>query len=567
MANLIVGVNDLATVNPKLAKEWNYEKNDKLPQEYTSGSGKKVWWKCKQGHEWQAIIRDRTRGKGCPYCSGNLPIVGKTDLATTNPELLKEWDYNRNSKLPQCYKSYSRAKVWWKCKQGHEWQTTISNRTAGNGCPYCSGRLPIVGKTDLLSQCPDIAKEWNYEKNYPLTPQNVGKGSGKKVWWKCEKGHEWQTVIATRTAGSGCPYCSGNLPIVGKTDLLSQYPFVAQEWNYEKNDKLPQEYTSGSSQKVWWKCKQGHEWQAIIRDRTRGKGCPYCSGNLPIVGKTDLATTNPELLKEWDYEKNDKLPQEYTSRSHQKVWWKCEKGHSWATPIAVRTRTENCPYCSSRKILVGFNDFETWCLRNKRLDLLHEWNYDKNVGIQPNSVMKGTNKKVWWKCDYGHEWQTSPLARTDINKLNGCPICSGSKGERFISDFLSRKNIAYDCQYTFSDYPIRFYKYDYYLRNYNVLVEFDGKQHFQEVKFFSKSMSFEKRVTIDNIKNEYAFERKKPLLRIPYIYDVIKHSRMIEHFLMNFIKTRQIPKEIIDFYSQFCFSNYGTLATHWNSKK
>ena len=79
-------------------------------------------------------------------------------------------------------------------------------------------------------------------------------------------------------------------------------------------------------------------------------------------------------------------------------------------------------------------------------------------------------------------------------------------------------------------------------------------------------MSFEKRVTVDNIKNEYAFERKKPLLRIPYIYDVIKHSRMIEHFLMNFIKTRQIPKEIIDFYSQFCFSNYGTLAMHWNSK-
>ena len=82
MANLIVGVNDLATVNTKLAQEWNYEKNDKLPQEYTSGSGKKVWWKCKQGHEWQAIIRDRTRGKGCPYCSGNLPIVGKTDVST-----------------------------------------------------------------------------------------------------------------------------------------------------------------------------------------------------------------------------------------------------------------------------------------------------------------------------------------------------------------------------------------------------------------------------------------------------------------------------------------------------
>ena len=490
----------------------------------------------------------------------------QTDLLSQYPFVAQEWNYEKNDKTPTEYTSGSNQKVWWRCKQGHEWQAVIYNRTAGNGCPYCSGKLPIVGKTDLLSQYPFVAQEWNYEKNDKL-PQEYTSGSHQKVWWKCKQGHEWQAVINERTCGIGCPYCSGHLPIIGETDLATTNPELLKEWDYNRNSKLPQCYKSYSNAKVWWKCKQGHEWQAIIYDRTRGIGCPYCSGKLPIVGKTDLATTNSELLKEWDYNRNSKLPQCYKSYSNAKVWWKCEKGHSWATRIADRTRNVNCPYCSNRKILVGFNDFETWCLRNKRLDLLHEWNYDKNVGIQPNSVMKGTNKKVWWKCDYGHEWQTSPLARTDINKLNGCPICAGSKGERFISDFLSRKNIAYDCQYTFSDYPIRFYRYDYYLRNYNVLVEFDGVQHFQEVKFFTKSMSFEKRVTVDNIKNEYAFERKKPLLRIPYIYDVIKHSRMIEHFLMNFIKTRQIPKEIIDFYSQFSFSNYGTLAMHWNSKK
>jgi hypothetical protein len=69
LKKILIGYNDLATTNPKLASEWNYDKNDDLkPEDFTANSEKKVWWKCEKGHEWQATIASRNHGRGCPIC-------------------------------------------------------------------------------------------------------------------------------------------------------------------------------------------------------------------------------------------------------------------------------------------------------------------------------------------------------------------------------------------------------------------------------------------------------------------------------------------------------------------
>ena len=102
-------------------------------------SGKKVWWKCDKGHEWQATMSSRNQGHGCPYCSGQKVIKGENDLQTVNPTLAKEWNYEKNNGLtPADVTPSNDKKVWWKCKKGHEWQATISNRNSGNGCPVCN---------------------------------------------------------------------------------------------------------------------------------------------------------------------------------------------------------------------------------------------------------------------------------------------------------------------------------------------------------------------------------------------------------------------------------------------
>ena len=85
---------------------------------------------------------------------------------------------------------------------------------------------------------------------------------------------------------------------------------------------------------------------------------------------------NAELMAEWDWEENDKqnlYPNTLTYGSSKKVSWICSKGHKWVTSIYHRTsRGSNCPYCSNKKILPGYND-----LQSQRPDLMCEWNYEK----------------------------------------------------------------------------------------------------------------------------------------------------------------------------------------------
>ena len=217
----------------------------------------------------------------------------------------------------------------------------------------CSGQKTLKGYNDLQTLHPVLAAEWNYEKNIGMAPESFTAHSGRKVWWVCSSGHEWQATIASRTKGIGCPFCSGRYAVKGKSDLLTVNPTLATEWNYERNIGLtPAEILPNSNKKVWWKCKQGHEWQATVADRTTGINCPYCSGRYVIKGKNDLATINPTLADEWHYEKNDGLiPEKFTAHSGRKVWWICSSGHEWQATIANRSRNRGngCPICAKEK--------------------------------------------------------------------------------------------------------------------------------------------------------------------------------------------------------------------------
>ncbi len=546
----IKGESDLQTVNPTLAKEWNYNKNNGLtPSDVMPGSGKRVWWKCSNGHEWQASVKDRNNGNGCPYCSGRYVVKGERDLQTVNPTLAKEWNYNKNNGLtPSDVMPNSNKKVWWKCNNGHEWQAIINGRNKGVGCPYCAGKRAIKGESDLQTVNPALAKEWNFDKNDELTPSDVMPNSGKKVWWKCSKGHEWQATIDSRNRGNGCPVCNSerntsfpeyailyylkkygvdvlhsyrgqgyeldiyipskktaieydgyfwhknkakkdldknlrcqkdgiklyrireDLPLLNDSsidyavhknqkdlskileDILSKITEtnididierdaihienlreftekensllfsnakIAKEWNYEKNGRLkPEHFLANSDKKIWWKCVKGHEWQATISNRNNGNGCPYCAGKKVSKGFNDLQTVNPTLAKEWNYEKNGNLrPVNVTANSHKKVWWKCSKGHEWQATIDHRNKGRGCSYCAGQKVLRGYNDLQT-----VNPILAKEWNYEKNTGLSPMDVMPNSDKKVWWKCSEGHEWQAMISNR---NKGRGCPYCSG----------------------------------------------------------------------------------------------------------------------------------------------
>ena len=120
-------------------------------------------------------------------------MSGKNDLATTNPDLLKEWDYDKNDILPTEVVAGSRNIVWWKCEKNHSYSSRLVDKKNGGRCPYCCNQKVLIGYNDLATTNPNLAKEWNYKKNLNISPNNVTSGSKKKVWWVCSKcGYEWQ---------------------------------------------------------------------------------------------------------------------------------------------------------------------------------------------------------------------------------------------------------------------------------------------------------------------------------------------------------------------------------------
>ena len=168
-------LNDLQTVNPALAEEWHPYKNAPLsPADVTIGSHRKVWWLGSCGHEWEAVVKSRHAGRGCPYCAGRLLLKGFNDLATTNPEVLQEWDYENNDINPNELQAGSHKKVWWKCKTGHSWQASPNHRISkGRGCPFCSHNPAVLkGENDLETVHPELLSEWDYDKNTDILPDN-----------------------------------------------------------------------------------------------------------------------------------------------------------------------------------------------------------------------------------------------------------------------------------------------------------------------------------------------------------------------------------------------------------
>ncbi|WP_308792197.1 zinc-ribbon domain-containing protein [Agathobacter sp.] len=199
---------------------------------------------------------------------------------------------------------------------------------------------------NLAEVHPELVSEWS-EKNLLLTPDGITFGSNKKVWWKGTCGHEWQASVKACSNGEKCPICSGARVIAGINDLQTTHPEIASEWS-EKNLPLkPDEVNAKSRKNDWWRCgKCGNEWKSVINARVKGTVCPVCAEREVLAGYNDLATTDNQLLSEWDYKQNKLKPTEVSRTSAKRAWWKCRHGHSWSMKINERTiLNKGCRIC------------------------------------------------------------------------------------------------------------------------------------------------------------------------------------------------------------------------------
>jgi len=231
-------------------------------------------------------------GKQCglgKHLSGGRYVCPHNNLAAKFPNLALEWDYERNTFRPEDITTGSDKIVWWICLTEHcgchRWQASISNRARvknGRGCPYCSGRETCI-HTSLYTVRPDIALEWDYEKNGDIKPWNVAPCSNKKYWWICLINpcgcHKWEIDPNNRMSGNNCPFCC-NQQVCIHSSLYTKYPQLMLEWDYERNIYFPWTVSTHSKYKFWWICKINptHRWEAYSYNRIdHDSGCPTCA--------------------------------------------------------------------------------------------------------------------------------------------------------------------------------------------------------------------------------------------------------------------------------------------------
>jgi hypothetical protein len=413
---------------PHLVAQLDPRKNGPLsPESISYASNKRLWWRCPEGkdHVWATAVSHRTtRGHRCPFCS-NQRVSVTNALSLHAPAIARQWHPTKNGDLrPRDVVKGSHRLVWWKCPMGpdHVWRTGVDARTsAGTGCPFCAGKRPTAAR-NLAVHAPHLIPEWHPTANRDLRPVDLTPRSRRKVWWACPEGpdHEWQALVADRTGGAGCPFCSGHA--VSVTNALSRRaPAVARQWHPTKNgDRRPRDVVAGSHLRVWWKCPKGpdHEWQATVDARTNaGTGCPFCARRRASAAR-NLAVVAPHLVPEWHPTANrDLRPVDVTSGFTHCVWWMCARGHEWSGTPKNRVRFgAGCPYCSGRLATPETS------LAAVAPAVAKQWHPTRNRPLLPTEVTAGSGLRIWWKCRKGpeHEWEAAICDR----KGKGCPFCS-----------------------------------------------------------------------------------------------------------------------------------------------
>ena len=300
----------LAFHNPELIDEWHPTLNgNHTPYNISYGSGYKAWWYIKYFDsrtrkefvfEWQAAVYHRSKGEKCPYLAGKKVYPGFNDFASICPELVVQFHPTKNGNITaRNIAAHSNKKVWWiypytdpKTKKEFvfEWEATPYSRIINPGCPFLSNQRLWKGYNDLKTRYPRIAGEWNYEMN-ELRPEDYMPNSKKKVWWiypyddPITGNHidfVWKAKITHRVQDDGgCPFLSNNAVWKGYNDLASKRPDLANEWDYEKNKKTPDEVTLYSNIKRWWKCSRcGKLWFASPAKRATGQECSCITKRL-----------------------------------------------------------------------------------------------------------------------------------------------------------------------------------------------------------------------------------------------------------------------------------------------
>lgn len=403
----------IVETHPHLMNEWDFtenEKNDLHPQSITYGSHQKVSWKCSMcNYKWKTRVEKRTRAKnptGCINCSGKV-VNEKNSLIVIRPDIAAQWDYSKNNESPEEYHHFSNKSVHWLCQKcGHKWKARICNRVRrdDNSCRRCSGWL-LTEENNLAGRFPEIAKLWDYEKNYPETPEDVFGKSSKNYYWICENGHSTMSIVSNKVKGLPCRECTKgertSFPekavyfYIRKAlpDAISEY-YIGNRISFDvfiPKLKIAIEYDG------WYWHKDDDVGEIDAR-------------------KDKIAKDNDITLIRMRERKLDALS---TSLCLENVDDNLDESIRKVMHMISTLRDSNLTKEEKKKLKeVKINSEEDFVEIGKQMvfsyveknitkthpEFMKFWDYDKNKHLLPEQVSYGSYKRAHWKCSKGHEW-------------------------------------------------------------------------------------------------------------------------------------------------------------------
>lgn len=366
----------------------------------------------------------------------------------------------------------------------------------------------------------ELLDDYDYEMNYPLTPENSYGSKYSKIYLKCSKGHQYSMTVGNRMSGHGCPYCSGRAVITGKTDLLTVFPEWGEKWS--KNNQIEASKISWCSGKmgkfICDICEEEFETKIASISYRKGSGgciCKKCAQKLSAkrisekIGKLNpIACTDPDVMKFWDYDKNSEIDPFKISRGSEKykVNWKCPVCEfEWSTtPNQMTYKNRGCPECTKKKthkeasIKAAIKNN----LEEKFPEIAAEFSERNEMDVK--LVSAGSGIEYIWKCSKcGHEYLATPNSRTSIGR--GCSKCQKI---RSVPQAIVNKaiNKFFKTEYN-TKKVIDNLELDIYIPELNTAIEYDGRVWHGNAKY---NTTYKR----DSRKNKKCIEKGIRLIRI-----------------------------------------------------
>lgn len=482
-------------------------------------------------------------------------------------EKSKFWS-DRNELKPENVSSGTHKKYWFSCITcKHDFEASLRTITKGSWCSYCSNKN--LCKNEECHLCFDKSfssheksKQWS-EKNNPIRPRDVFKSSGKEYYFKCHTcNHEYisepDKIIKNK---SECPYCNISSHVLCLDDncqtcfkrSFASHP-KSKYWSDNNKQLKPRDIFKISGKKYLFNCDCGHEFDKIISDITsNGSWCPYCCEPVQKLCEDiecsdcfQKSFASHEKSEYWT-DKNKLKPRDVVKSSNKKYIFNCNIClHEFETSLDHISLYDGwCSYCSKKKLCDNNECIN--CFENSFLSFVKSKNWSLKNELNPRDVFKVSGKEYLFLCDKGHEFKS---ILSNIVKGQWCPFCKNKTEQKLLESLqIDYPHIQHQFKVDWckNELTNKHLPFDFVLENEKIIIELDGRQHFEQVSNWSTP---EEQYERDSYKMKCANENGYSIIRITQedvFNDTFDWYTLLKDSIKTIIDKKSIENHFISF--------------------